>query len=73
MNDIAKRYEVDDLPLWSDKAAHAMLREKLEAHGVDEEVLAKLIAAYRGHAHKERTRGLFDDFDGIFLALEEGL
>ncbi|MDP2831807.1 MAG: hypothetical protein Q8Q28_00615 [Pseudomonadota bacterium] len=73
MNEIAKRHEVDDLPLWSDPAAHAMLCEKLATHGVDEEVFASLIAAYRGHAHKERKRGLLDDFDGIFLALEERL
>jgi len=73
MNEIAKRHAVADLPLWGDPAAHAMLCEKLAMHGVDEEVFASLITAYREHAHKERKRGLFADFDGIFPCLEEGL
>jgi hypothetical protein len=73
MNEIAKRHEVDDLPLWSDPAAHAMLCAKLVAHGVDEEVFARLVAAYRGYAHKGNVKGLYAEFDGIFLPLEEAI
>jgi len=71
MNEIAKRHEVDDLPLWSDQTAHAMLCEKLAVHGVDEEVFARLIAAYRGYAHKGNVKGLYADIDDIFPTVDE--
>ncbi len=70
-DDIASRNGVADLPLWRDGEAHAVLLEILSKHSVEEEIFAKLIAAYRDHAHKQRARGLTADFDVIFLSLGE--
>lgn len=67
---IAIEHDVDDLPLWHDKEAHAIMTKNLVAHGIKEEQFIKLIAAYRELAHKQRTRGLFDDFDDIFMIEE---
>lgn len=70
-NEIAIRHEVDDLPLWRDAATYQMLEEVLNHYQISEEVFAQLVAAYRSHAHKQRTRGLTADFDGILLSAEE--
>lgn len=66
---IAVEHGVDDLPLWRDPQAYQTVCDVLERHGVPEERFASLVEAYRSHAHKQRTRGLNDDFDAIF-ALE---
>jgi len=65
---IAMDHEVHDLPLWRDPDAYAIVRACLERYGVEEEHLARLVAAYREHAHKQRLRGLTDDIDGILMA-----
>lgn len=70
MNDslnIAIDQEVDDLPLWRDPDAHALLVSCLKRHGVPEEQFARLIATYREHAHKQRRRGLNEDIDAILM------
>jgi len=71
-NEIAIRHEVNDLPLWRDSATHDVLRERLDRHGVDEEIFARLVSAYRGHAHKQRPRGITADFDDIFQSIDVG-
>lgn len=68
-NEIAICHEVDDLPLWRDPVSHKVLREALLAQGVDEEIFARLLSAYRDHAHKQRPRGITADFDDIFLSI----
>jgi hypothetical protein len=68
-NDIAVRQEVDDLPLWRDAVSHDVLVDALYAHDVDEEIFARLLSAYRDHAHKQRPRGITLDFDSIFLSI----
>lgn len=65
---IATNHEVDDLPLWRDPDAYAIVRACLNRHGVQEEHLVRLVAAYREHAHKQRLRGLTEDIDGILMA-----
>lgn len=65
---IATECGVDDLPLWRDPLVHATVRDLLHQHGVLEEQFARLVAAYRDHAHKQRARGLNDDFDAILMA-----
>lgn len=68
-NEIAQQQEVDDLPLWKDQSSHDVLLDALSKHGVDEEIFARLLAAYRGHAHKQRPRGITADFDEIFQSI----
>lgn len=68
-NKIAQQQEVDDLPLWRDQSSHEVLLEALSKHGVDEEIFARLLSAYRGHAHKQRPRGITADFDEIFQSI----
>ena len=65
--DIAIEHEVDDLPLWRDPDAHALVKDCLDRHAVPEEQFARLIATYRQHAHKQRRRGLDDDIDAILM------
>lgn len=66
--DIATEHEVDDLPLWRDPEAHALVNVCLQRHDVPEEQFVRLIAAYREHAHKQRRRGLNEDIDAILMA-----
>ena len=65
---VAAECGVDDLPLWRDPDVHATVSALLFKHGVSDEQFARLVSAYRGHAHKQRTRGLNDDFDAILMA-----
>lgn len=67
-SNIAIECGVDDLPLWRDPEAYKTVNSLLFQHGVSEEQLARLVSAYRGHAHKQRTRGLNDEFDAILMA-----
>lgn len=71
-NEISRQHEVDDLPLWRDRDSHEVLLEALSRHGVDEEIFARLLSAYRGHAHKQRPRGITADFDEIFQSIGAG-
>lgn len=68
-NNIAEDCDVSDLPLWRDDDAHQVLTTVLENQQVSEEIFAQLVAAYRSHAHKQRTRGLIAEFDDIFQSL----
>lgn len=65
--DIAIDHDVDDLPLWRDPDAHALLAACLKRHQVPEEQFARLVATYREHAHKQRRRGLNEDIDAILM------
>ena len=62
---------VHGLPLWRDKEAHDVLKKILKKHDVDEEIFARLVSAYRDHAHKQRPRGISADFDEIFQSIGE--
>lgn len=67
-NEIAMRNEVDDLPLWRDSASHEVLQSALSLQGVDEEVFARLLSAYRENAHKQRIHTAVE-FDEIFQSI----
>lgn len=71
-NEVAQQHEVDDLPLWRDQASYEALLNALAQHSVDEEIFARLLSAYRGHAHKQRPRGITADFDEIFQSIGVG-
>lgn len=68
VSSIAIECSVDDLPLWRDTEAYKTVNSLLFQHGVSEEQFARLVSIYRSHAHKQRARGLNDDFDAILLA-----
>ncbi|MBN8442631.1 MAG: hypothetical protein J0M28_13190 [Thauera sp.] len=68
---IAIEHDVDDLPLWHDPDAYAVVIRHLGEHHVAEDQLARLVAAYREHAHKQRRRGLTEDIDDILMASPE--
>jgi hypothetical protein len=65
---IAADHEVDDLPLWRDKEAYAIVKDHLKKHNVEEDHFVRLVASYREHAHKQRTRGLTEDIDSILMS-----
>jgi len=71
-SEIAQRHEVDDLPLWKDKDSHEVLLGLLSKHGVSEDVFARCLSAYRGQAHKQRSRGITAEFDEIFQSIGSG-
>ena len=67
-SNIAMECGVDDLPLWRDPDVQATVSALLHQLGVSDEQFARLVSAYRDHAHKQRARGLNDDFDAILMA-----
>lgn len=69
-NEIAQQHGVDDLPLWRDQLSHEVLLDALSKHGVDEEIFARLISAYRINAHKQRIHTTVE-FDEIFQSINE--
>lgn len=71
-NKISQQYEVDDLPLWKDPISYETLLKCLQENGVSEEVFARCLSAYRGHAHKQRPRGITAEFDEIFQTIGIG-
>lgn len=70
--EIANHYEVDDLPLWKDPASHEVLLKSLRDQGVSEVIFARCLSAYRGHAHKQRPKGITAEFDEIFQSIGLG-
>ena len=55
-----------DLPLWDDEQAYALLCELCAQHQVPVDVLRELVAIERRHQHRERTRGIYEEFDAVF-------
>ncbi len=56
----------NNLPLWQDNQAYHVLEELCNKHQVPVEVLKDLVAIEREHQHRERARGIYDDFDSAF-------
>jgi len=56
----------NDLPLWKDGNAYRVLEELCARHQVPVEVLKELVAIERRHQHRERARGIYDEFDSAF-------
>lgn len=61
---------IDDLPLWQDKKAHQVLEELSNKHQVPTDVLKELVAIEKQHQHRERARGIYDDFDNTFEQMD---
>lgn len=58
--------EIDDLPLWQNAQAHAVLEELSHKYQVSIDVLKELVLIEKQHQHRERARGIYDDFDNAF-------
>ena len=59
-----------DLPLWKDDKAYRVLEELCAKHQVPVEVLKELVAIERHHQHRERARGIYDEFDSAFERMD---
>jgi len=55
-----------DLPLWADDEAYHVLKELCERHKVPVDAFQELVAIERRHQHRERARGIYEEFDDIF-------
>jgi len=61
---------VQDLPLWSDPQAFAILEELCNKYRVPVDTFRELVAEQRINQHRERARGIYDRFDEIFNTME---
>lgn len=59
-----------DLPLWTDGPAYALLREVCERHAVPVDVFQELVGIERRHQHRERARGIYEEFDNAFARMD---
>lgn len=55
-----------DLPLWDDPEAFALLQQLCAKHEIPTDVLRELVAIERKHQHRERARGIYEEFDAVF-------
>lgn len=61
---------VQDLPLWKDVEASALLEELCEKHQVPADILRELVAIQRMNQHKTRARGVYDDLEEVFNRMD---
>jgi len=59
-----------DLPLWDDEQAFALLCDLCSKHQVPVDVFRELVAIERRHQHRERARGIYDEFDTAFERMD---
>ncbi|MGE8454629.1 MAG: DNA modification system-associated small protein [Pseudomonadales bacterium] len=62
---------LDDLPMWSDENAQAVLHSVCERHRVPVEVISELVALQRERQHQERAHGINLRFEEILGVIEE--
>lgn len=55
-----------DLPLWDDELAYALLCELCNKHQIPPDAFRELVAIERRHQHRERARGIYEEFDAVF-------
>ncbi len=60
----------NNLPLWQNNTAKKVLEELGLKHDVPNNVLKDLVAIEKHHQHRERARGIYDDFDNVFETME---
>ncbi len=56
----------NDLALWQDNQAYQVLEELCVQYQVPVDILKELVAIERQHQHRDRARGIYDDFDNVF-------
>lgn len=59
-----------DLPLWTDDQAYALLKEICARHEVPVDVFQELVGIERRHQHRERARGIYEEFDNAFTRMD---
>jgi hypothetical protein len=62
---------LEDLPLWVDPEAQAVLDELCERYRVPQDVLEQLVAIVRDRLHQERRHGINDAFAEVFGQMED--
>ena len=55
-----------DLPLWDDEQAYALMCQLCEKYQIPVDAFRELVAIVRRHQHRERARGLPEEFDAVF-------
>jgi len=55
-----------DLPLWDDEQAYALLCALCEKYQVPVDAFRELVAIERRNQHRQRARGIYDEFDAVF-------
>ena len=61
---------LNDLPLWGDEAAQAVLEAVCLKYNVPMEVITELVMVQRERQHQERARGINPRFEEILGAIE---
>ena len=61
---------LQDLPLWGDERAQAILEGVCEKHGIPVDTLTALVQVQRERQHQERAHGIYDRFDEIFMVVD---
>jgi hypothetical protein len=59
-----------DLPLWADVDAYQVLKRLCEQHKVPVDAFRELVAIERLHQHRERARGIYEEFDDVFRRMD---
>lgn len=62
--------EFNDLPLWRDNDAYSVLEELCDTHQVPIDVLKELVTIEKQHQHRERARGIYEEFDSAFEQMD---
>lgn len=57
---------IADLPLWGESDAYEILCDLCEKHQIDPDVFQELVIIERRNQHRERARGIYDEFDSVF-------
>lgn len=61
---------LNDLPLWGDEAAQAVLEAVCAKYKVPVEVITELVMVQRERQHQEKARGINPRFEEILGAIE---
>lgn len=57
---------IADLPLWGEPDAYEILCDLCETYQIDPDDFRDLVAIERRNQHRERARGIYDEFDAVF-------
>ncbi len=55
-----------DLPLWADSEAYNVLEQLCDKYQVPVDLFRELVAIERRHQHREKARGIYEEFDDVF-------
>lgn len=62
---------LQDLPLWNDQEARAILTQLCEQHRVPQDVLEELVGIVRDRLHQERRHGINNAFAEVFGRMDD--